>query len=344
MASSHLSYGDIDIEEEQKEIDRLVKLLLEYKPKKKNNGEKQNRNNSPGHLLTPKTASSTAKPRGRPPKTKVNTVSRSPSVSDTGSESSDLPSFELLIECIEKLNNQNKILLSKVSELESHVKERDLARPSGDPENFSPAEPSLTSSESSDLNFKSMAEKVNKIENNINSRLLICRGPRVTRKIASHTEGSVIELEKIKAELCIDICGTDIAKISVDSFDVSLFGKNRDSLKIECNNTGVKKYLLNQARQKKPIGIYLVEFLSADKRKIHNSLVSLRKENPAIIKAVYVRGGAVYGKIGEETLKFECLNDVEVTRSTIASSLTTESAVPPLPPPVNEESDGSSRA
>ena len=71
-----------------------------------------------------------------------------------------------------------------------------------------------------------------KLENNQNSRLLICRGPTVTRKIASHSGGSTVELEKIKAELCIDICGTDIAKISVDAFDVSVFGKNRDSLKI----------------------------------------------------------------------------------------------------------------
>ena len=48
--------------------------------------------------------------------------------------------------------------------------------------------------------------------------------------------GSTVELEKIKAELCIDICSTDIAKISADAFDVSVFGKNRDSLKIECKN------------------------------------------------------------------------------------------------------------
>ena len=342
MASSHLSFGEINIEEEQKEIDRLVKLLLEYKPKKKIDSEHQARDNSPGHLLTPKATSGT-KGRGRPAKARANTALSSHSVSDTGAESSDPPSFELLVECIEKINNQNKILLNKVSELDSRIRESGSTQPSSDPESSASAEPS--SSASLNLNFKSMSEKVDKIESNLNSRLLICRGPTVTRKITSHSRSSTTELEKIKAELCIDICGTDIAKISVDSFDISLFGKNRDSLKIECNNAGVKKFLLNQARQKRPLGIYLVEFLSADKRKIHNSLVSLKKENPAIIKAVYVRGGIIYGKIGEDTLKFETLNDVEVTRSSIASnhpSSTTESAALPLPP--DEESDGSSRA
>ena len=80
-----------------------------------------------------------------------------------------------------------------------------------------------------------------------------------------------------------------------------------------------------------------MEFLSADKRKIHNTLISLKKENPSVIKAIYIRGGVVYGKIGEETLKFECFNDVEVTRSSISSSLTTESPAAPA----DEDGNGS---
>ena len=247
-------------------------------------------------------------------------------MSESYAESSNLPSYELLIECIEKLNNQNKVLLNKVSELDSRVQESVNTQQSSTPGNPPSTDSSLTSSSESCL--KSMVEKVEKIENNLNSRLLICRGPTVKRKISSHTEGSNTVLDRIKAELCIDICGTDIAKISVDSFGISLFGKNRDSLKIECNNIEVKKYLLNQARQKKPLGIYLAEFLSADKRKIYNNLISLKKDNPLIIKTVYSRGGTVYGKIGEETLKFESLNDVEVTKSSIASSLTAESTAP----------------
>ena len=341
MAANRLCLGEINIEEEQKEIDRLVKLLLEFKPRKKISCGLQTQRNSPGKLQTPKAAPSTSKGRGpgRPPKNKgLTTSSSSPTVYDSSADSTDLPSFELLIDCIEKLNNQNKVLLNKVSELDSRIQENSTTGQTSDPENSSPTEPNIASS--CNLNFKSVAEKVEKIENNLNSRLLICRGPTVTRKIASHTEGSYTKLEKIKAELCMDICGADIAKISVDSFDVSLFGKNRDSLKFECNNPGVKKFFLNKAREKKPIGIYLVEFLSGDRRKIHNSLVSLRKENPSIIKAVYVRGGSIYGKIGEETLKFECLKDVEETRALIFSSLTTDTTTPT----VGEDGDGNSQS
>ena len=348
--SSHIRLGEINIIEEQKEIDRLVKLLLEFKPKKKASCGLQNQNSSPGKVQTPKKTPNNGRSRGpgRPPRNKgPTTTSSSPAVRDSMVESSDscnLPTFELLIECIEKLNNQNKVLMNKVSELDTRVQDSCLIRQSSDKENSSIPETSVDSSPT--VTFKSVAEKVEKLENNLNSRLSICRGPTVTRKIASHSGGSTVELEKIKAELCIDICGTDIAKISVDAFDVSVFGKNRDSLKIECNNLGVKKFLLHQVRQKKPSGIYLVEFLSGDKRKIHNSLVSLRKENPAIIKAVYVRGGSVYGKIGEDTLKFESLNDVEATKTSINSSSTTEStsaAQETTTPPADGDRDGCSQ-
>ena len=114
----------------------------------------------------------------------------------------------------------------------------------------------------------------------------------------------------MKAELCADICGREITKISVGSFGISLLGKNRDMLKVDCN-ISIKKHLLNQAREKKPKGIYLVEFLSPYKRKIHNKLVTLRKENPSRLKAVYIRGGVIYGKVGQDTLKFESLVDVD---------------------------------
>ena len=80
--------------------------------------------------------------------------------------------------------------------------------------------------------------------------------------------GGVINLEKIKAELCVEICGSEISKISIGSVGVRLFGKERKTLKRQCNNSNVKKHLLDQVRSRKPRGIYLIEYLSTSRLKI----------------------------------------------------------------------------
>ena len=309
MAGSHVGFSVLSIEEEQKEIDKLISSLLEYKPATKDNSSPHI--NSPQQKSTPVAASKIARNRGRPPKPKP-VSSSSPVETETSHGNRILPSMELIITCMEKLNNQNKILINKVIDLESVVQNQCSKGPTeNNTENPSVSETAAPSSPVSSAVIKSVVEKVYKIEENLNSRLLICRGPTVSRKIAASTENSQIDFGKLKAELCADICGREITKISVGSFGISLFGRNRDMLKVDCNNISIKKHLLNQAREKKPKGIYLVEFLSPYKRKIHNKLVTLRKENPSRLKAVYIRGGVIYGKVGQDTLKFESLVDVD---------------------------------
>ena len=111
------------------------------------------------------------------------------------------------------------------------------------------------------------------------------------------------------------------------------FGKNRASLKIECNNISVKRHLLEQVKIKKPRGIYVVEYLSPDKRKIYNSLFNLKKRYPSVIKFVYIRGGVIFGKIGEGTLKFESMLDVQAInlQRSPAAVPAAAAAVPPPP-------------
>ena len=312
MAECHEGFSVLNVEEEQKEIDKLIASLLEYKPVAKDYASSQK--NSPQPKSTPVAASKSTRGRGRPTTRARPPVSvHSPAVDSLSLEPQCLPSMELLITCMEKLNSQNKVLINKVKELESRVLkpcsrdpidlEHNLASSVTDSTAQLPTEPSAI--------LKSVVEKVDKIEDNINSKLLICRGPTVSRKIASTTENSTTDFGKLKAELCADICGSEITKISVGSFGISLFGKNRDALKIDCSNISVKKHLLNQVRQRKPEGIYLVDFLSPYKRRIHNKLVALKKEKPSVIRAVYIRRGVIFGKVDEDTVRFDSLEDVE---------------------------------
>ena len=194
---------------------------------------------------------------------------------------------------------------------------------------------SILSSSSSILS--SVVERVERIEDNLSSRLLICRGPSVSELISSLTESGITDLEKVKGQLCMKICRADITKISVQSIGVSIFGKNRASLKIECNNISVKRHLLEQVKIKKPRGIYVVEYLSPDKRKIYNSSFNLKKRYPAVIKFIYIRGGVIFGKIGEGTLKFESMLNIQAInlhRSPAAVPAAAAAAAAVLPPPL----------
>ena len=55
--------------------------------------------------------------------------------------------------------------------------------------------------------FSTVVKKVNKIEKNINSHLLLCLDPTVTNKIADSMVNGVVDLDKVKAEICAEVCG-----------------------------------------------------------------------------------------------------------------------------------------
>ena len=65
--------------------------------------------------------------------------------------------------------------------------------------------------------LSNVAERVEKIENNIDSHVLLCRGPKMLTKIASSTVEGVANVDLIKGEICQEICGENIGEISVDS-------------------------------------------------------------------------------------------------------------------------------
>ena len=141
-----------------------------------------------------------------------------------------------------------------------------------------------------------MVKRVEKIEENINSHLILCRGPSVIDKIATSTVNGVIDLEKVKAEICAEVCGETVSKISVSSLDLSIYGKSKKNLKIECASVTVRNHLLEQARKRKPEGIYLAEFLSPEKLKLHHRVNDLKREFPREVRAVYIRRGDIFCK------------------------------------------------
>ena len=298
MSGSHVSLPALDIEREQKEIDSLITALQQYKPASRSSRASNSSNHG---AVTPKSGPS-KNGRGRPPKNKE-VVPSSP-VIPVG-ESFCENSVELIIECINKLNAQNQKLSNQVTELHSIVIEQSKtidslkAKIDSPPEIEQSSNSSNVSSPANEI-FATVVKRVEKIEQNINSHLLICRGPEVTNKIASSTVNGVADIDKIKAEICAEVCGDTVSRVSVTALGVSIYGKEKKTLRIECANVSVRNHLLDQARRRKPVGIYLSEFLSPEKLSLLQRTRNLRRDFPTQVRAVYIRRGEIYCKTEPE--------------------------------------------
>ena len=312
MSGGHVSLPALDIEREQKEIDVLIASLQQYKPAGRRIKEQ-----------TPTTSTSTtpksvpSKPgRGRPPKNRE--VTSSPAVA--AEETVCAAGFELVIECLNRLNSQNQKLFNRVSELDNLVKEQNKTIESlqtrSEPNSESVQAVNGGSSPASDIELlTTVVKRVEKIEDNINSHLLICRGPAVTAKIAASTRNGTVDLERVKAEICADVCEGTVSQISVSALGISIYGKSKKLLKIQCASINVRNHLLQQARSRKPTGIYITEFLSPDRIKLYHRLNDLKREFPRKVKAVYIRKGEVFCKTEPEgdvirITEFACIDDL----------------------------------
>ena len=138
--------------------------------------------------------------------------------------------------------------------------------------------------------MRNVHERVEKLEHNMNSHLLLCSGVEIKDKIAKATTDNVVNVDQIKAEICSEICGDDISGISVGSVSVTVYGKQKKSLKVECNSIYTRNFLLRQARTRRPKGIYLTEFLCYEKMTIYRKLIEVKKKNQGKIVAVQIRG------------------------------------------------------
>ena len=362
MSSTDSSHDDqplLDVDNEQREIDKLIQSLLQFKPNLKTKNKESPLKSS--SMQTPK-STSLRSTRARPAKSGATALSPA---TPNPSKNNPLPQSmqDLFIECLNKVNVQNKLLASRVSDLEAKLNEQkaiiddlkckvpeeatisDVS--TSEPVVFS--EPSHSSSTPHTPKLADVVERVQKIENKINSCRLLCRGPTVAEKIVSSTVNGKPNLRKLKAEISMQIFGSSVTQIEVDSFEVFVFGRDRNLLKIECKNTDTRDIILRQARVQKPVGVYVVEFLSPDKLVVYRRLFGLRKQFPDRVKAVYTRGGTVFGKIGQEEniSSFDCLEDVAALglpeEAPVLPSTDFSSPPPPPPPPPTNGTDVSGR-
>ena len=118
----------------------------------------------------------------------------------------------------------------------------------------------------------------------------------MTSKIVSSTVNGVVDVDKIKAEVCAEVCGDTISRVSVTALGVSVYGKDKKTLKIECANVSVRNHLLEQARKRRPVGIYLSEFLFPEKLSFLQRARDLKREFPEKLRAVYIRRGDIFCK------------------------------------------------
>ena len=332
----------VDIITEQREIDELIQSLLQFKPTKRS----KETPSIPVDQNTPKNpARRSTRVTGR--LTKNGGVGDSPvsSQSAVPGDTCSTPHYqELYLECLTRINNLNKSLIGKVNDLNQKLDEQSqkIETLEGNVENRLPSVPAATVNlpsqdhEISQSLIENVVNRVEKIEENLNSQTLLCRGPTVTTKISSFTEGNKPNLQRIKAEICKEILGSKVTEIAVESVGLSIYGKNKNLLKLECGNSNVRELLLQQAKITKPSGIFVVEFLCSEKLQIYNRLFTLKKQFPRWLKAVYTRRGSVFAVLGDnsEIRSFSTLKDVhDLQLPTAARPETSTGSVSPPPPP-----------
>ena len=210
---------------------------------------------------------------GHPPKV--------PPSSPVPSVSAQKISLETIVECLNKINEQNKALLNIVEVLSNKVENNASAENAA----ISQGANSVPMEQNSVL--KVVNNRLNKIEQNLNSNTLICRGPSVENLINESVSGESTNLELIKGKVCAAVCGGEVTGVNVWDLQLSVYGRDKKCIRLTCANLVSKIYLLKHARQKKPSGIFVNEFLTNAKLKIYKNLRNLKAQHPNKIKAVF---------------------------------------------------------
>ena len=188
-----------------------------------------------------------------------------------------------LLHGINVLNNKYDMLAAKVS-----VRQVQDSVPMGPPPAPAPASQQKTVSE--EVKGKDLEIRVDAIEQKSLSHVLLCSGDKICDAIESHS-GS------LKDTVVSSICQAlpEVAKES-DIVRVTVFGKKKKVVRVECSSEINKRKLISSARRVKPENIYFAEFLTPLRNKIFFSLRSMKNKYPNKISAVYTRDGTVFYK------------------------------------------------
>ena len=294
MASSHVGF-DFNIEDlrsEQVDIDKLVDCLLNGN----SSGGNANMPSSPGINLQQKKYNKVVstpvldpvpvkRGPGRPKtdRTSVSQPSRSP-VPVLAQDSS----LSAIIDCLNKINSQNKKLLSFMENIVDKVNNVNASVINKDPKvgvSVPPENPAATGT-TNNVNIR-----LEKLEQNVNQNVLICRGPTVESLIRDSEVDGRPSPERVKGELFKSVCGDSAINVNTAEVHVSVFGRARKALKVECPNLTSKVQVIKKARERKPQGLFVNEFLTESKLKLFMNARALKKLHPSKLKAVFTRGG-----------------------------------------------------
>ena len=314
MDGRHVA-ADVNLEalqEEQRSIDILIDSLLNYST---NSGascvdQKDKRNRGVTAANTP-TRDQAKKGRGRPPK--INLPSSTPGPANSSPKPSVAdpnPAFESIIECLKKLSDQNKKLLNFVEVLSDEVKKNSSAETG---ENSEGSSGTGNNEVQTKIPVSAVEKRLEKIEQDINSNILICRGDTVESLISESARGTAQpNLERLKGDVCKAVCGDDVTNVDISNVHVKIFGSDKKKVKIDCRNPATKVFLVKQARKKRPQGIYISEFLTPSKLEIFYHLRQLKKQHTDKFQSVYTRGGNIFYRLrnSDRETRINSLSDI----------------------------------
>ena len=278
MESSHIGFNLEDLRVEQESIDKLIDSLLSFNATASSSSSL---NRGESEILS-SPAQVRGKGPGRPKGTR-NTSTRTPS--SPSPSPAENTSLSTVIQCLNKLNVQNKRLLDIVEKVSESVKKIIPSTPESSEDGTEIAEQKQS--------LDSVSDRLEKIEQNININTLVCRGAAVDDLIKTSSTRESPNLERLKGEICRIACGDDVTGIDITNMRVSVFGREKKCVKINCANSTSKLHLLKSTRTRKPDGFYISEFLTPAKLKVFYNLRNLKKQHPGKIKSVFTRGGNI---------------------------------------------------
>ena len=220
----------------------------------------------------------------------------------------DFP-LSAIIECLNKINLQNKKLLNIVESIVEKVDSNsDLNK------NFPVLVSDPVEAPAASGALQSVNSRLEKLEQNANQNTLVCRGTTAESLIRESEVAGKPNLERLKVDLYKSVCGEGANNIP--EVKVSLFGRAKKVIKVECPNLATKVHIIKKAREKNTQGLYVNEFLTESKLKLFLNARSLKKLHSNKIKAVFIRGGTVcYSLINQE--RFHQLNTISELRSVL---------------------------
>ena len=309
LEDEDINTGSPDLEEQQKNIDHILNVLLHSFPELDKKKNYKNNSNTKS----------------------MNTRNRQKTELATRNDSSDNVSNvepSMLIELINSMNNLNKSILeelttikSKYSILQNEMKEYKKNSKDVINSDNSITEPIVsefpivgnTAEATREIKTENIA-RIDTLENEVeklrqvqNKNFLICNGPVIEDLISR--ENSVNLKQSFQTYINQNIILNNDSEIET----VSYFGKSKKLLRVKCISVEVRNKILSAARRKKLPGVYFNELLTQQKNRLYFKMRELKRAHADKITSTYVRGGNIYYKL-VNTEGFKLINtETEVT-------------------------------